>query len=396
MKKLGMGLIGPGFVAPYHIEAVRRLGDVEVVGIAGSSRESAEHKAAEFKVEKAYGDYEELILDPDIDVVHNTAPNHLHFSVCMTALEAGKHVICDKPLAITPEEAQQLRDRAVKSGLANVVLFNYRGNPLIQQARFMVKQGEIGRVQFVNGVYFQDWMADAGIYSWRYDSLRAGRSFAIADIGTHLCDLAQHVSGSLIDSVLADLTTVIPVRYTDGPEEHTFTHTRRMRGEPKHISGEDLASVLLRFETGAKGCFSVGQVLPGHKNDLQLEVCGRSGSLRWLQEQPNELWVGRYGEPNQVITKDPDQLVESALHYTHFPAGHQSGWADAIFNVVSDAYDWIRAGADPSSQPTATATFDDGYRVCCIVDAMVSSHAAGGVWQKVSYVPHADPVAIRG
>lgn len=395
MKKLAMGLVGPGFVAPYHIEAVRRLGDVEVVGIAGSSWESAKRKAPEFKVQKAFRDYEELILDSDVDVVHVTAPNHLHFPVCMMALQAGKHVICDKPLAITPEQGRQLRDCALASGRAHVVLLNYRGNPLIQQARSMVKDGDLGPVQFIHGVYFQDWMADAGIYSWRYDSSRAGRSSALADIGTHLCDLAQHVSGAVIDSVLADLTTVVSVRYTDGPEEHTFSHTRRIRGIPKPIAGEDLASVLLRFDSGSKGCFSVGQVLPGHKNDLQLEVSGRSGSLRWLQEQPNELWVGRYGQPNQIITKDPDQLVESALHFTRMPAGHQSGWADAFFNVISDAYDWIRAGADPAMKPIAIATFEDGYRLCCIVDAMVNSHLAGGMWHRVAYVPHIDPVPIE-
>jgi predicted dehydrogenase len=387
MKKLGMGLVGPGFIASYHFDAVRRLGDVEVVGLAGSSKESAVRKAAEFKVPRAYANYQELIADPEIDVVHNTTPNYLHFPVSLMALRAGKHVISDKPLAISAEEGRQLRDAALESGRANIMMFNYRGNPLVDQARSMVLNGEIGPLQFIHGFYLQDWMVDAGIYSWRSDTARMGASSALSDIGTHWCDLAQYLTGAHVELVLADMATVIPVRYSDGITHETFTHSRHPRGEPKQVQGEDLASVLLRFDNGARGCFSVGQVIPGHKNDLQIEVCGRSGSLRWLQEQPNELWVGRYGEPNHIITKDAELLVEAAQRHMRMPAGHQAGWADAFFNIVADAYEWIRAEAAPATRPPATATFDDGYRICCVIDALVRSHAAGGVWQKVEYTP---------
>jgi predicted dehydrogenase len=389
MKKLGMGLVGPGFVAAHHIDAVRRLGDVEVVAIAGSSRQSAERRAREWKVDRAYGSFEELIRDPDIDVVHNTTPNHLHFPVNMMAIAAGKHIISDKPLAMNPEEALQLRDAAHKASVAHVVIFNYRGNPLIQQARFMAQHGEIGATHFIHGFYLQDWMADDSVYSWRSDPALGGASSALGDIGSHWCDLAQHVSGANIEAVLADLTTVIPVRYSAGASRQAFALSDEKKGEAVRVSGEDLASVLLRFDNGAKGCFSVGQVIPGHKNELRLEVSGRSASLKWEQEEPNELWVGRYGQPNSVITKDPAQLTESARRYARLPAGHQGGWADAFLNVVSDAYEWIRAQAAPEAKPATTATFDDGYRMSCVIDAMLKSHAGGSVWQKVEYTPAA-------
>jgi len=141
MKKIGMGLIGPGFVAAHHLDAVRRLGDVDVIAIAGSSQESAEKKARAYKVDRAYGNYQELIADPDVQVIHNTTPNHLHLPVTMAALHAGKHVISDKPLALNADEGRRLRDAALAAKVAHVVTFNYRGNPLIQQARGMISRG---------------------------------------------------------------------------------------------------------------------------------------------------------------------------------------------------------------------------------------------------------------
>ena len=196
MKKIGMGLVGPGFVAGHHIDAVRRLGDVDVVAIAGSSQQSAEKKAREYKVDRAYGDYKALIADPDIQVIHNTTPNHLHLPVTLAALQAGKHVISDKPLALNAEEGRKLRDAAVAAKVAHVVTFNYRGNPLVQQARGMVARGETGPLSFVHGYYLQDWMSDPNVYSWRSDPAKGGVTSALGDIGSHWCDLAEHVSRS--------------------------------------------------------------------------------------------------------------------------------------------------------------------------------------------------------
>ena len=386
MKKIGMGLIGPGFVAAHHIDAVRRLGDVDVVAIAGSSEESAKKKAREYKVDRAYGDFRALIADPDVQVIHNTTPNYLHLPVTMAVLQAGKHVIADKPLAMNPEEGRKLRDAAVAAKVGNVVTFNYRGNPLVQQARGMITRGETEGLSFVHGHYLQDWMTDPNVYSWRSDPAKGGVSSALGDIGSHWCDLAEHVSGLRIDSVLADLTTVIPIRYSSGASAEAFSKDSAGERLPVQVQSEDLASVLLRFENGTKGCFSVGQVLPGHKNDLQLELNGRACSLKWKQEEQNELWIGRHNQPNGVMAKDPSLVSPDVLRYIHLPGGHQESWADAFFNLIRDAYGWIREGAPADAKPAMLPTFDDGYRSTCLVDAMLKSHATGSVWQKVNYV----------
>ncbi len=378
-----MGLVGPGFIAAHHIDAVRRLGDVEIVAIAGSTMASATEKSREYKIDRAYGDFRELIADPEIQVIHNTTPNHLHLPVTMAALAAGKHVISDKPLALNADEGRKLRDAALRAGVGHVVTFNYRGNPLVQQARLMVANGTMAGVVFVHGHYLQDWMTDPNVYSWRSDPARGGASSALGDIGSHWCDLAEHISGLKIDSVLADMTTVIPVRYSSGPSAQAFSQNQTAAKTPVQIQSEDLACVLLRFENGAKGCFSVGQVLPGHKNDLQVEVNGRQSSLKWRQEEQNELWIGHHDQPNQIMAKDPSLVSPEVRRYIHLPGGHQEAWADAFRNIISDAYNWIRQGAAPSAKPASLPTFEDGYRSTCVIDAMLMSHAAGGVWQKV-------------
>ena len=386
MKKIGMGLIGPGFVAAHHIDAVRRLGDVDVVAIAGSSQQSAEKKAGEYKVDRAYGDYHALIADPDIHVIHNTTPNYLHLPVTLAILAAGKHVISDKPLALNPAEGKTLRDAALAAKVVHAVTFNYRGNPLVQQARGMIARGEAGAVSFVHGFYLQDWMSNPNVYSWRSDPAKGGNSSALGDIGSHWCDLAEHVSGLKIASVLADLTTVIPVRYSAGSSAEAFSTKTAGERVATKVQAEDLASVLLRYENGAKGSFSVGQVLPGHKNDLQLEVNGATASLKWKQEQQNELWIGRQDQANQLLAKDPALVLTDAARYVHLPGGHQESWADAFCNVIRDAYEWVHAGGAPEAKPAMLPTFEDGYRSTCLVDAMLRSHAAGSVWQPVVHV----------
>ena len=380
-----MGLIGPGFVATHHIDAVRRLGDVDVVAIAGSSQASAERKAAEMNVARAYGSYEELIADPDVDVVHNTTPNHMHFPVTMAALKAGKHVICDKPLALTSAEAAELTKAAAEARVGNIVTFNYRGNTLVEQARLLMAQGEIGPLVYVHGCYLQDWMTDPNVYSWRSDPEKGGVSSALADIGSHWCDLAMHMSGLRITSVLADLATVVSTRYTSEASQEAFQQNTDQERHAVTVTGEDVASVLLRFDNGARGVLTVGQVLPGHKNDLRIEVNGRAGSLGWAQERQNELLLGHADKANEVLAKDPGLLLAGAAKYAHLPGGHQEGWSDAFRNVIRDGYRWIQSGAKHAEKPPTVCTFDDARRVLCVIEAMLRSDAAGGVWTEVAY-----------
>src|SRR4051812_26754827 len=211
-KRLGMGLIGAGFVGPHHVDAVRRLGNVDVVAVAGSSKASAQAKADALHIGTAYGNYRELLDDPAVHVVHNATPNYLHHEVNAAAIAKGKHVVSDKPLAMTAAEAKSLRDLAVKAGIVHAVTFNYRGNPLVQQARLAIARGDIGTPTFVHGQYLQDWLLKDTDYSWRLEPEKSGASSALGDIGSHWCDLAQHVSGLRIVEVLADITTVIKQR----------------------------------------------------------------------------------------------------------------------------------------------------------------------------------------
>ena len=383
MKTLGMGLVGPGFIAAHHIDAVRRLGNVAVVGIAGSSLASAQKRARELGVGRAYADYHALLADPAIQVVHNTTPNHLHREVSLAALRAGKHVISDKPLASNLRESRELHEAARDAGVAHVVTFNYRGHALVQQARAMIAKGKLGAPVFVHGCYLQDWLTDDTTYSWRLDPKRGGASSALGDIGSHWCDLAEHVTGARITAVLADLHTAVPVRHVATVPTRAFAKAKAATRREVRITSEDTASVLLRFDNGARGCVTVGQVLPGHKNDLQLEVNGRLASLAWRQENPNALWIGHHDRANAVLSRDPALLDPAARGYAHLPAGHPEAWSDAFRNLIADAYAWIRKGGTAQTKPAALPTFADGYRNALVIDAMLKSHAAGGTWQTV-------------
>ena len=391
-----MGLVGPGFIAEHHIDAVRRLGFVDVIGIAGSSRASAEKAAQSFGVSRAYGSFEELIADPRIDVVHNTTPNYLHHPVSLLALRAGKHVVSDKPLALNSAECGDLVRAAAEAGVVNAVTFNYRGNPLVGEARARIRNGELGELSFIHGQYLQDWMADDRVYSWRSDPARGGASSALADIGSHWSDLAEYMSGAKIVSVLADVATVIGTRYTTGASGNAFEAVSDTELHPVTVTGEDLATVLLRFSNGARGSMSVGQVMPGHKNDLQIEINGRQASLRWLQERQNELWIGHGKRANELLAKDPSLLTPEARAYAHLPGGHQESWADAFRNVIADIYAEIRAAGgslgngtnqaddDSATQRSSTVcTFADAAHTVAVIEAMLRSAAAGSVWQEV-------------
>jgi len=381
-----MGIVGAGFVGPHHVDAVRRLGYVDVVAVATSSEASAREKAQQLGAQKAYGSYDALLADPDIHVVHVATPNYLHYQVTSAALAKGKHVVSDKPLAMSAAEAKKLVDELKRSGLVGAVTFNYRGNPLVQQARHMVARGAIGTPTFLHGHYLQDWLLHETDYSWRLEPDKGGASSALGDIGSHWCDLAQHISGLRITHVLGDITTVIRQRKKPRGAREAFQAATDATSESVDIRVEDLASVMLKFDNGAKGSFSVGQVCAGHKNDLTLEVCGSTSSLRWRQEHQNELWIGHRERANEILQKDPSLLDVEVRRYAHLPGGHQEAWADAFCNLMRDIYGFIASGAKPAAaHPPAFATFEDGYRANCIVEAIMESAKQGGIWTLVRY-----------
>ena len=383
MKRIGMGLVGAGFVGPHHVDAVRRLGFVDIVAVAGSSDESGRSKAEALGARKGYGSFQALLDDPDVEVVHNATPNFLHYEVTSAALAKGKHVVSDKPLAMTSAQAKRLVNEAARAGVVAAVTFNYRGNPLVQQARAAIARGDIGTPHFLHGHYLQDWLLKDTDYSWRLDPEKGGPSSALGDIGSHWCDLAQHMSGLRITHVLGDIATVVKQRKKPRGSRDAFQAGAGEDGEIVDIRVEDLASVLVRFENGARGCFSVGQVCGGHKNDLVLEVCGSKASLRWRQEAQNELWLGHRDKANELLPKDPSLLDADVRRYAQLPGGHQEAWADAFCNVMREIYRCIAEGPPYPALPPMVATFEDGFRANRIVDAILESAADGGAWTRV-------------
>ena len=387
MKRIGMGIVGAGFVGPHHIDAVRRLGYVDVVAVAGSNEESGRRKAEQLGARKGYGNYQALVEDPDVHVVHVATPNHLHYDVISAALAKGKHVVSDKPLAATAAQSKKLVEQARRAKVVAAVTFNYRGNPLVQQARHAIARGDIGTPTFLHGYYLQDWLLHETDYSWRLDPEKGGGSSALGDIGSHWCDLAQHMTGLRITHVLGDITTVIPKRKRPrGSREAFQTGGADEDLETVEVRVEDLASVLVRFDNGAKGSFTAGQVCAGHKNDLVLEVCGSKAAIRWQQEQQNELWIGRREKANEILQKDPSLIDPEVRGYARLPGGHQEAWADAFSNLMRDVYGHIASGkAGGSPYPPTVATFEDGYRCNRIVETILESAKRGGVWVNVEY-----------
>lgn len=381
--KLGMGLVGPGFVAPHHIDAVRRLGNVEVVALAGSTLDRAREKAAQFGVPKAYGTYQELIADPEIGIIHNTTPNHLHLPINLAIIEAGKHVVSDKPLGPSAADCARLAQAAEAASVVNAVTFTHRGYPLAQQMRVMIAAGDIGAPVFVHGSFLQDWMTSDRVYSWRMDPALGGPSSALADIGSHWCDLAQHILGSPIVEVFADLTTIVSTRYTSGISSEAFAALPDKASlKPVPMQAEDLATVLLRFANGVHGVMSVGQVLPGHKNELLLEINGRDASLAWSAERANDLWIGRQDRANQILAKDPALLYSAAARYAHLPGGHQEAWSDAFRNVIADIYAWAHSGTPQPPPDTTVSTFAGATQVALVIEAMLESNRTR-TWQAI-------------
>lgn len=385
MRKVKTALVGAGFIGPNHVEAARRLGFVEFVAIADKSEEFAAAKAASLNIPKSYGSIEALLDDPEIEIIHNCTPNEFHFPVAMAAIARGKHVISDKPLALNAADAQTMVNAAREAGVINALTFNYRYNPLIQQARVMVSRGDVGPVHYVHGQYLQDWLLFPTDYNWRLEK-EGGASRCVADIGSHWCDLAGYVIGSRISEVLAEYTTLYPVRKKPKQERIAFAQASgNEEYEDYAIDTEDFASVLLRFENGARGLFSVSQVSAGHKNGLELEINGGTGSLAWRQEEPNSLWIGRRGEPNSVMIKDPSLMDESVRGYAALPGGHGEAWADAFRNLMRNIYTFVAMGYSMENDRDKInfPTFADGLESNRLVEAITASAKAGGVWKKI-------------
>lgn len=369
---INVGIIGSGFIGPAHIEALRRLGFVQVVALCDGTLEQAQEKAQALNIPHAYGNVEELLAHPDLHVVHNCTPNHLHAQINRQILRAGKHVFSEKPLCMTPEEAHELVELAERAGVVHGVSFVYRQFAMVRQAQSMMREGSLGRLFASHGSYLQDWMLLDTDYNWRVDAALGGASRAVADIGSHWCDTVQFVTGRRIVEVMADLSIVWPTRKANVAGNSTFTQQDSAVFENKAVTTEDFGSVLFRFDDGSKGCFSVSQVSAGRKNRLSFEINGSEKSVAWDQEVPQQLWIGHRSQANQTLSDDPGLMNRDAADSAHFPGGHIEGWPDAFKNMMAQFYRAVQTGVMPVKP--LFATFYDGANVMYIIDAIVKSH----------------------
>jgi predicted dehydrogenase len=350
LGEIGAAVVGTGFIGVVHVEALRRLG-VQVHGVVGSSHERASERAGELNLPPAYESFEAMLADDRVDVVHVTSPNHLHHRHASAALRAGKHVVCEKPLAMSASESADLLELGLRSGLVHAVNFNLRFYPICQHVRGLVGEGGIGEVRLISGHYLQDWLLLEDDWNWRLEPKLGGRLRAVADIGSHWMDLTSFLSGRRITEVMADLATFVKVR----------------RG--REMTTDDAATVLLRYEGDARGAFSVSQVSAGRKNSLAYEIDGASSSVAWNSERPDELFIGHRGRPSEVVLRDPAILNAEGRRATWLPGGHAEGFGETFKALYAAVYAAVADGKPGKGYPT----FADGHDSMLVSEAVARS-----------------------
>lgn len=371
MQKIRAAVIGTGFMGRVHTEAIRRLGNVEVVAIADAGEELAQNFARQVGVARSTGDYRTLLGDPEVDAVHVCTPNALHFPISRDFMLAGKHVLCEKPLTVSTAQARELVDTARSTGVANCLNHNLRYYPLVQHMRCMRENGDLGEILVVQGTYSQDWLLYDTDWNWRISGQDNGPLRAMGDIGSHWMDMVEHVTGLRISSLCADLQVFHKTRKRPKVTVEAFAG-KMLRAEEYDevpIDTEDFGAVLVRLGDRVRGAFTASQVSCGCKNRFQMEIYGTKGSVIWNQERPDELWIGQRNANNQLIIKDPSLLAEKARSYADLPGGHGEGYDDTHKQMFRRFY---RAVEDRSA-PVEYPTFEDGLRMMQILDKVLES-----------------------
>ncbi len=372
MKQWRTAVFGTGFMGRVHLEALRRLGSVEVYAIVHPQVEKARRLAEQFPAERVEADYRKILADPAVNAVHICTPNALHFPMAMDALEAGKHVLCEKPLTTSTADARALVAAAARSARRNCLCHNLRYYPMVQQMRALREAGELGEILVVQGGYSQDWLLYDTDWNWRVDSAIGGPLRAMADIGTHWFDMAEHVAGLRVSALCADLQTFHTARQRPRGSVETFAGKTSQTGgcETVPVSTDDFGSVIFRMGERARGAMTASQVSAGCKNRLGIEVFGSKSSVAWNQERPDELWMGNRDAPNRVLIKDPSLLLPSARPYADLPGGHSEGYDDTFKQVFRRFY----ASFEEPAQAPEYPQFRDGLRQTSILDAVLESH----------------------
>ncbi len=375
MKKVKAGFVGAGFVGPLHMENLRRLGYVEVSAVAEINQAEADKVANRLGIPKAYGDWRKIIDDSDIDVVHITAPNKMHYPVAKAALKAKKHVICEKPLTLDLNESKELVKLAKEQKVINATTFNMAFYPMVRQAKAMVAGGELGNIFLIHGRYLQDWLSKDSDYNWRVESKYSGKSRVVGDICSHWMHMAQMVSGKRIISVFADKTIFYPYRKKPTIDIPTHTDLELKEGQYENIKvdTEDHVSIMFNFEDNVKGILIAAQVCPGRKQFIDWEINGSEKSLSWNGEEPDLLRTGKRSAPNEVSLKDPNTLSEEVRKYAHYSVGLAEGYPDSWKNLLMSIYEHVIDFDTHPARIPDYPTFEDGYRIQVLIDSVIES-----------------------
>ena len=378
LSQIGAAVVGTGFIGAVHLSTLRRLG-IPIVGVLGSSAARGADRARALGVAKAYESLDELLADPAVQMVHVTSPNVAHYPQVKAILAAGKHVICEKPLAMTSAQSAEMVAMARSSGKVAAVCYNTRFYPLNQHAHGMMKAGELGDLRLITGHFHQDWLAKDTDWNWRLEAAEGGPLRSVSDIGTHWVDLTNFVTGQKPVSIMADLATFIPERQKPlGPVE-TFTATKGPT-ETRRIETDDAATILLRYANGGRGMMSTSQISHGRRGLLCWDISGSKASAAWSAEHPEDLWIGHREAPNQILLRDPSLMNPTGAAAAFMPGGHPEGFADTWAAFFTQVYrDVARGGRGADS---TWATFDDGHYEMLFCDAVLAS-AASGTWANV-------------
>jgi len=371
VKRLKTAVIGTGFMGRVHLEALRRVEHVDVVAVVGRQLEPAKKLAELYDVPTALDDYRELLKNPGLDAIHICTPNASHYPIAKAALKAGKHILCEKPVAVSTQEAEELAALASETGLRNCVCHNLRYYPMVQQMRRMREAGELGEILVAQGTYSQDWMLYDTDWNWRVDDKASGPSRVMADIGSHWFDMVEHITGLRVASLCADLQIFYPTRKRPKHNVETFTGKLPTAEDVDEVpvTTEDFGAVVFRLGKSARGAMTASQVSAGRKNGLSVEIYGTKSSVVWNQERPDELWIGNRNTPNQIIIKDPSLLLPAAGKYADLPGGHSEGYDDTFKQVFRRFYASIQDASAAPEYPQLV----DGLRQMKILDAEFES-----------------------
>ncbi len=366
-----VGLIGAGYIGPIHLGALARLGGVRVKTVIDTNGELAKKAAAAYNVPNSGTDHREVINDPEIDVIHNCTPNKYHYQITKEALEGGKQVLSEKPLAMDLKEAEDLVELAEKKRAITGIDFCYRYYPVVQEMAVRVRRGDAGAVRMVSGSYFQDWLSREIDWTWRLLRSESGDSNITADLGSHWFDLIQFVTGLKVREVIGDLATLIPVRKRPTRQVLAFEKVEEVESEEVNVELEDYSSILFRLSGGAPGSFTTSQVCAGRKSDTEFQIYGSECSYAWNHKEATVMWIGHREKANEILIENPTLQDPSTAAYASLPAGHPLGYHDAVMNLFKDYYEAVdKGGKGRELRPT----FQTGFEEMKILEAILASH----------------------